>query len=52
LFEKCGRLSFVGKIAQNTKWGQAGAWTPFIFVERKEDKLLKVETLGILNLNF
>jgi hypothetical protein len=40
------------KITQNTKWGQTGAWTLFIFIEKKGERLLKAETLAALNPNF
>jgi len=40
------------KITQNTKWGQIWAWTPFISIERRGERLLKVETITALNPKF
>jgi len=40
------------KITQNTKWRQTGTWTPFISIDRGGERLLKIETLAILNPNF
>jgi hypothetical protein len=40
------------KITQNTKWGQTGTWTPFISIDGRGERLLKIETLAILKTNF